>query len=489
MDSNSTTSSLMKPLCSLVSFVTNGPDSLLAPISELSWAEARVFGDVLSSSEEIESLYLNNKLPLDMMAALSETLSRCRIRRLIVNFEGTMENSASTEIIKIAAAAMGPMLEHVRLLEMWSFSEPYPEDLFNGIAKCTSLSELEIQYYSGDMYCIEDEIVDENSPYRPDPLLDPQRISIIGMLVKLVDRLPMLRRFKICGLYMNADCSAMLGKALWRVQALEVSRYAQGVEAMFRAMGGDASITELRIGVSDETAKIVSKYIRGASITELDMSGSQITTVGAKDLANMLAKAAKIQVLRMGGNSRLNSDGSAVILSALAWAGLSPMEVLDLNDCNIGDEGAKEVGELIARRGCRNVYLSSNSIQGAGIGAIADGVERSRMRYGMAVLDLRQNPAGNEGAAQIADKIIRPNRVVEVLRMTRTSITDEGAMLIVSALKERKDGMLRTLTVSRMGCTKGVLRALNDEQDRERKVAPDHHEVLRLFNSAEPDLL
>ncbi len=117
------------------------------------------------------------------------------------------------------------------------------------------------------------------------------------------------------------------------------------------------------------------------------------------------------------------------------------MNKISLRGCCIGDAGAKAVGRLIARRGCRSVKLDANSIHAPGAKAIADSIAVSACT--VQDLDLSENVPGPEGVKYLLDKMMfihqkQPsprNRGVRELGIVNTRMGMEGAMAVKRAVE------------------------------------------------------
>ncbi len=232
--------------------------------------------------------------------------------------------------------------------------------------------------------------------------------------------LPMLRALKLDEVPMDVSGSAALGKSIRGVYELGISCCGLGpteVASMFKEMGGGRALTRLKLGgnkIGDSGIRVVSEYLLSTCrdgtipLVELDVGEDEINETGATCLAGIMSMACCLQKICLSSN-KLGTAGMVSVLGKLTVAGRTPIETINLDRCQIGEEGAKAVGRLIASRGCRNIYLGRNKLCGSAIGAIVDAVVKKG--YRVETLDLRGNPAGAGAIEQIAEKIVWPNQM------------------------------------------------------------------------------
>lgn len=139
------------------------------------------------------------------------------------------------------------------------------------------------------------------------------------------------------------------------------------------------------------------------TLRKLNMNRSDITEAGALELATAFSKAYVMQTVEMLRNP-IGPRGATAIIDALTAASTTPMDKIDFEGCQIEDDGASAAGRLIARRGCRLVYLRNNLIHTPGAKATADSVVASMCRIQTLILD--DNPIYDEGVKNLLDAII-----------------------------------------------------------------------------------
>ncbi len=272
----------------------------------------------------------------------------------------------------------------------------------------------------------------------------------------LLTHSPRLRSLNLSGNPVGHVAADAIGKSLAKsLGEIDVSICdlgPDGVGSVLGALSGHPALSVLRIGGNnpgDLGARAISRFLLcpgGRRLIELEMQHSGITEVGALELAAALTKVYTLERLDMCGNS-FGPRGAAAVIDALAAAvSTTPMDTIGFQSCEIGDDGAAAVGRLIARRGCKSVFLNDNEMQAAGAKAIADSVAVSACV--VEALDLSQNPIGDEGVAYLLDKIAQPRkRFVKMFNIKETSMGVEGAMAVKRAVEA--NGVLRQLAVSR----------------------------------------
>lgn len=213
--------------------------------------------------------------------------------------------------------------------------------------------------------------------------------------------------------------------------------------------------------VGELGARAVARFLLvssgGRTLSELDVQSSSIPETGALELAGVFAKAYALKSFNFTGNDA-ESHSVAAIINALAAASAMPMDTIDFRRCSVYDEGAKAVGRLISRRGCRNIHLNGSHIGVMGAKAIADSIAASACD--IQILDLSENTIRDEGAEHLLDKITHPqNRLVHELNIESCVMGVKGAMAIKRVAEA--PGMLQRLNVGgRMGSEEacGILR-------------------------------
>ncbi len=285
----------------------------------------------------------------------------------------------------------------------------------------------------------------------------------------------------------------LVGKAIAksRIQEFEGSMCGLGpigTAEIFKAMHcGQESLVSLTLGcnaIGDEGVHAMVGHLLASSaatadrkiaLTTLNLANNEITEAGAMELAPALAIAPSLSVLCMAYN-KICSVGMSAILDALASAGTLPMEKLDLDSCLLKDMGAEAAARLIARRGCRQLYLQNNSIDSTGVSSIAEVVSTAKQR--IEVINLSGNWAD---IGPIIERLAKICLVVSTLRLKGLRMDDAAAKLLTKAIQEMpRDMALRKVEVFAYACTMEGRKALKKELDRER-AEPGGVEVLDFY--------
>ncbi len=163
----------------------------------------------------------------------------------------------------------------------------------------------------------------------------------------------------------------------------------------------------------------------------MDIYSNDFTEAGALVLADELANAYALRSITMRGNP-IGPRGGVAILDALATASTVPMDAINLESCEIGGAaGAEAVGKLMRRRGCKCVNLCGNGLRYKGVRTIADSIQGSACA--IELLEIYDNPSGDEGVTYLLDRILQKNEIVHELGMSLSDIGATGAIAIKRA--------------------------------------------------------
>jgi len=192
----------------------------------------------------------------------------------------------------------------------------------------------------------------------------------------------------------------------------------------------------------------------------------------APDVAN------EIESVNLGWNDILADCIPCLVSSLLPLTGLAK---LDLNYNSIGDDGAKQVAQLI-QDGSSLTFLDlvKNSIQAPGVQALAEALGKNRslkaLHLGMnqigdeglmhlagalttnetlLTLDIEVNQIGAKGVEELAVVLTDFNRTLTAINLQDNQIGDEGAVALAKVLEHSETlGMLdiRTNQITGFGC-------------------------------------
>ncbi len=307
-------------------------------------------------------------------------------------------------------------------------------------------------------------IVDEGFVPRPTCALQSlsvtqNQISPAGAtkLAQLVERAPGLRLLYLSGNTIGPAGAAQLGNAIKHtcaksLKGLDLSDCEigqEGTAAVLKPLCGNCMLAGLRLSgdsLGDLGATAVTEYLlagKTSELGELALTDNQITETGALELAKGIARVAmSLKALALDGNM-LGPHGGAAVIDALIAASATKLEILSLTSCFVGDEGAAATGRMVMSRECGMVNLIQNAIHATGTRAIVDAV----CVAGVDALDLRLNPVGDEGAVDIAERIIKKSEKVMAMNLFGMTIGESGARALLRAKEERDKSALRGITV------------------------------------------
>ncbi len=302
--------------------------------------------------------------------------------------------------------------------------------------------------------------------------LGPAGAQKLAQLISRTHRMSSLRiMFNLIG---NEGASA-LGNAI-RVSCIKTLEElnitgceldSAGVIALFTPLK-DSMLRELRMDYNtagDAGATAVADCLLRGRIRRLSIYKSFMGAIAAQHLVRVLKVSCELQTLNLSSN-KFDRDGEVVLNSINAKY---PMEELNMAYCSIGNQGASAAAGLIRRVGCRNVILRHNLIEAKGIIELVDAIEVSSVRT--ETLDLGFNPARSEGARYIAERLVKPNRSVVGLSITKIEMTIAGAEEIAKALRDRRrDGALMRLVMAKDDCSEAGLKNILEVQEWEKSV-------------------
>ena len=162
----------------------------------------------------------------------------------------------------------------------------------------------------------------------------------------------------------------------------------------------------------------------------LRVSENEWGAQGGEALAALLAQLPHLQELH--AESCLLRGGVLALAPAIACH--KRLEVLNLSDNDINDEGARALAAALARSPCiRKVDLQCNGLEAEGARAMAQMLHSCKT---LEILVLWENRLGDDGAAAMAELIVRCPRL-HTLDLKFNMITAEGARHLANALVVR----------------------------------------------------
>jgi hypothetical protein len=177
--------------------------------------------------------------------------------------------------------------------------------------------------------------------------------------------------------------------------------------ALLNAVANSIYVTKLkisRVGAGDELADALALcFQQSSTLVELNISKNDITCTGCIKIAN---------ALKGGGED-------------------CPVQKLNLDSCQIGDKGVKELCEAIPSTKIAHLKLGKNNFSLVGLQHITMALRRSDCP--LTSLDLRSTGFGDAGALLLA-RALKENKTLVALHLDRNEIHNTGLELLADAL-------------------------------------------------------
>ncbi len=302
-------------------------------------------------------------------------------------------------------------------------------------------------------------------------------------LAQLLARAPRLVSFQLSYNPIGDAAAALLGKSLAkrRPEVLSVSvckLTPGGIAALFSPLRRNA-LRVIRISDNNRPGDAGVEAVcdcmeRGQGRLEELLAGkNSITGVGASRLAKLLRRDYDTMRIIDMNEDVIGPDAAVAVLDALAVGAASPMDRINLDHCYTGNPGAKAAALLITRRGCRDLRLRDDNISVQGVTALAAAVTSEPRPTPIDLLILRDNPIPESGMMLIADTVIRRNVTVAALDISNCRVSTEAGKAIALALRERGQGALREIRLTRTYCEDGARQEFEEvlkwEQDSKQQ--------------------
>lgn len=156
-------------------------------------------------------------------------------------------------------------------------------------------------------------------------------------------------------------------------------------------------------------------------------------------MLNALKSHPRMREMRVGYNRQnttqdLATAGLACLLiqKALGTKSLCRLEMLDLNNVRIGDEGMQRMAVALGSNNVlKRLDVCFNSIGLDGMRALSNALAQNQ---GLESLDIRDNEAGDDGAEALSLGL-QTNYTLRKLKIARNEIGSRGAIALRSAMK------------------------------------------------------
>ncbi|XP_076835418.1 NACHT, LRR and PYD domains-containing protein 12-like isoform X2 [Brachyhypopomus gauderio] len=184
-------------------------------------------------------------------------------------------------------------------------------------------------------------------------------------------------------------------------------------------------------------------------LMELNLNHNKPGDSGVKQLAALLEEPhCTLEILELS-NCSIREEGCAALASSIRSQPLSHLIELNLNRNKPGDSGVKQFCALLVDPHCKLVILqlSNCGIQEEGCAALASAL-RSNPSSHLRKLNLNHNKPGNLGVKQLSALLEDPHSMLEVLTLSWCRITEEDCATLASALRSNPSSHLRELNLS-----------------------------------------
>jgi len=217
----------------------------------------------------------------------------------------------------------------------------------------------------------------------------------------------------------------------------------EALEARYTAGGQGLEQLVMRSNFLGDTAGFAFGQLlqgpAGAELRRLDVRTNRVDEPGACAMLKPLKVHPKMREIRVGFNRQntkqcLEVSGLACLLLQRALSASScRLELLDLNNVRIGDEGVIRMAVALAVNNLlRRLDVAFNAIGPDGAKALGKALEQNHC---LKELDLRDNEVGDDGAEALA-KSLRKNYALVRVKLARNGISARGAIALRSSFEE-----------------------------------------------------
>ncbi|XP_076835971.1 NACHT, LRR and PYD domains-containing protein 12-like [Brachyhypopomus gauderio] len=184
-------------------------------------------------------------------------------------------------------------------------------------------------------------------------------------------------------------------------------------------------------------------------LRELNMNHNKLGDSGVKQLSALLEyRHNKLEILDLS-NCNVTEEGCATLASALRSNHSSHLKELNLNRNKPGDSGVEQLSALLKNRHCKLeiLELSGCCIPEEGCVALVSAL-RSNPSSHLRELNLDINKPGDSGVKQLSALLKNSHCKLEKLELCDCSITEEGCTALSSALMSNPSSHIRELNLT-----------------------------------------
>eukprot|EP00759_Apiculatamorpha_spiralis_P032149 PhF_6_TR33689/c0_g1_i2/m.49380 len=162
------------------------------------------------------------------------------------------------------------------------------------------------------------------------------------------------------------------------------------------------------------------------------LRGNNVSTLGVKELVNVLKKNPNITSLELGDNN-LGDEGVSLLSDSLGNHGT--LKSLDVQYNGIGRGGAQEIARMLSTNSVlRTLDVQLNNLGKEGAALIAEALH---VNHTLTSLNIGHNNIMDEGCSAIA-RMLKTNTTLESLGMTNNNIGNDGAQTLATMLQQNK---------------------------------------------------
>lgn len=196
----------------------------------------------------------------------------------------------------------------------------------------------------------------------------------------------------------------------------------------------DLILTAVTSNRESSEAKIL-QALQQNNISEiLDLEGSDISDLGATNIALALASNNTLRYLKLSDNL-IRGSGASAIANTLIKNKNNKLTVLTLDNNQIDNKGAEKIAEMLkVNNVLLKLFISNNNIDDNGVEKI---IEALKINRSLTYLAINASNISDIGAEKIAE-MLKVNRTLVTLEICNNKIGSNGFAKILEALNVNK---------------------------------------------------
>ncbi|XP_044178850.1 protein NLRC3-like isoform X2 [Acropora millepora] len=206
----------------------------------------------------------------------------------------------------------------------------------------------------------------------------------------------------------------------------EINESGSVVQSKLEEIGfNTVNFRNIQLASADCTAVVHFIERRVQQISHVDLAGNNINSLGCAEIVKLFDDAnCQLSALNLGYNN-IGDEGVKQLSNVLVKSQLSS---LDLSSNNITDEGVQQLSNVLEDSQLSMLGLGRNNITDEGVKQLSNVLEGSQL----SMLDLRGNNITDEGVQQLSN-VLEVSQL-SVLCLGRNNITDEGVKQLSNVL-------------------------------------------------------